>query len=77
MFEFDEYQVYGIREFGADANVVPDEQADYFTLYGVVCGSDTNAGFLWAIGDYGNRFDAEIVRDVLDNKKRSLSPTTI
>lgn len=75
IFEFDDYQVYGVRELGMDANVVPDKQADYFTLYGVITGTETSAGFLMAIGDYGNRFDAEIVRDVLDNNKKcSLSP---
>ncbi len=74
IFEFDNYIVRGVKEFGDHANIVPDKDADYFTLYGVITGSDDRAGFLMAIGDYENRFDAEIVSDVLDNKKRSLSP---
>lgn len=73
ILEFDDYQVYGIKEYGQTASVTTDGEADYFSLYGLVKG-DTGSDFFLAIGDYDSRMDAEIVQDVLNNKKRSLPP---
>ena len=73
IFEFDSYEVYGVKEIGERA-ITTDEKADYYTLYGLVIPESDAMPYYTAIGDYDERLDAEVVAHVLDNKKRSLSP---
>lgn len=72
IFSFDRYEVYPVRDYGVEVRIVEDDKAaDFYCLYGW-----TDAGgFYTAIGDYENRFDAEIVADVLSDKKRCPSPS--
>jgi len=66
-------EIYGVKEIGDEAVVVNDDKADYFCLYGLVEGEAN--GFYVPIGDYIDRSLAELVKDMLDNKKHS--PTTV
>lgn len=73
LLKFDAYEVHAVKELGDTAQVSTDQDADYFCLYGLVK-NDTGYDFYMAIGDYDCRQDAEIVRDILQQQKRGLSP---
>ena len=74
LFEFDRYDVYAIRDYGDYAQEAKDDKhATFYGLYGWV----ESGGFYVAIGDYTSRFDAEIVADVLNDKKRGIPPIII
>ena len=61
---FDELEIYPIKQMGDEAVVVSrDEDAQFFTLYGLVNG-DTR-GYYVPIGDYPTRADADLIRGYL------------
>jgi hypothetical protein len=49
-----------------------DDDADFFGLFGWVEG-EVN-GFYIAIGDFAQRCDAELVKELLDNKSKGIPP---
>ena len=61
---FDELEIYAVKQLGDETVVVErDEDAHWFTLYGLVNGE--TRGFYIAIGDYPTRADAELTRGYL------------
>ena len=65
-------EIHGVKDRGDSAEVVKDDDADFFGLYGLVEG-EVNDCYI-ALGDFSDRSAAEIAKDLLDNKKCSLPP---
>lgn len=66
---FNNYEVHGVRETGGNqAQIVPDEEADYWSIYGKV------ENLYCAIGDFETRAVAEIISDMMNNKNFGLPP---
>ena len=65
---FDSYEVHGVQDIGTNAaKVVPDADADYWSIYG-----KTN-GMFTCVGDYDTRDIAEYIVDMM-NKNHGLPP---
>ena len=69
---FDVIEVHPIKDHGDRAEVVRDRDADFFGLFGRV-GGELNGIYL-PIGEHANRSGAELAKELIDNKKRGLSP---
>ena len=66
---FDSYEVHGVQDVGTNAaKVVPDAEADYWSIYGKMNGLFT------CVGDFDTRDGAELVADMLNNKNLGLPP---
>ncbi len=65
---FDSYEVHGVQDIGTNAaKVVPDAEADYWSIYG-----KTN-GMFTCVGDYDTRDIADFIVDMM-NKNHGQPP---
>ena len=68
MTYFDTYEVHGVQDIGTNAaKVVPDTEADYWSIYG------KTSGLYACVGDFDSREKAELISDML-NKNHGLPP---
>jgi len=66
---FDEYEVHGVQEIGTNAaEVVPDAEADYWSIYGKM------GDLFTCVGDFDTRDAAQLVADLLNKKNHGLPP---
>lgn len=62
--QFNRLAVYGVKDFGDRLEVVEDDDAEFFAIYGFVT-SISGSEFAVCIGDYDSRPCAEIVIELL------------
>ena len=62
--KFHRYEVHGVKDHGDYATIVPDDDADFFTIFGFVQ-SVSGGEFAIAIGDHGSRDQALLARDLI------------
>ena len=64
---FHRYEVHGVRDGADSAEVVPDDEADLWCLYGFVAAA--NGGeFAVCIGDYATQEAAKFALDLIVNE---------
>ena len=73
MIRFDAYEIHGVREFGdgdeAYCEQVPDEQAEFWSLYGHIPGQGVDC-----IGDFATREHAEEVFARITGRRYTETP---
>ena len=71
VLSFDELLIQPVKDYGDRAEVVDDEAADFWSIFGRL------GNFYIAIGDYHCREAAELLVELLNNKNPGLPPKTI
>jgi hypothetical protein len=64
-----ELEVHGVKDMGHHAEVVEDDNADWFGLFGLVKGEVND--FYYPIGDFNDRSSAELAKDFLDKRQKN------
>lgn len=62
--QFNRLAVYGLRDYGDRVEVVEDEEAEFFAIYGFIT-SISGSEFAVCIGDVDTRVEAELIVELL------------
>ncbi len=58
------YEVHAVKDYGEHAAVVKDEEADFYSIYGILLNVHGSPDYC-CVGDFSSREAAELIVDLL------------